>query len=218
MLSNHNAQTPPNRTPSSPSEYSTLPPYPASVNDSNYKTPFPDTYPRPLNNVDSVYETPPEPIKPTNPFDAQLTDTPYLTPKGLPHFKILTVKQKLPKRLNDMISSLTQKTTNEKPRKNELTNMTMKTMMKPPHKTLSMKIGSDKARHPGPTYPHDTDSFHDENKAGIDTIDSKMSKPKGNEKKSPILPSQNQVGTTGNMDRTPIRNTHQTNRNPVQFE
>ena len=105
-----------------------------------------------------MYETPPEPTKPTNSFDAQLTGTPYLTPKGLPHFKIWTVKWKVPKRLNDMISSLTQKTANEKPRKNELTDMTMNTMVKPPCKTLPMKTRSDKTRHPGPTYPHDSDS------------------------------------------------------------
>ena len=74
VLSNHNAQTLPNRTPSLPSEYSTLPPHPASVSDSKYETPFPDTYLRPLNNVDSVYGTPPEPAEPTNPFDAN-----YLT-------------------------------------------------------------------------------------------------------------------------------------------
>ena len=144
MLSNHNTQALPNRTPYSPSEYSTLPPYPPSVNNSNYETPFPNTYLRPLNNMDSVYETPPEPTEPTNPFNAQLTDILYLTPNGLPHFKIPTIKWKLSKRLNDMTSSLTQKTANEKPRKNELTDMTMKTTVKTPHRILPMKIGSDK--------------------------------------------------------------------------
>ena len=70
MLSNDNTQTPPNRTSSSPSEYSTLPPYPALANDSIYKTPFPDMYPKPLHNVDSVYETPPEPATSNNSLDA----------------------------------------------------------------------------------------------------------------------------------------------------
>ena len=116
------------------------------------------------------------------------------------------------------MSSLTQKTTNEKPRKNELTDTTTKTMVKTPHKTLPIKIGSDKTRYPSPSYPYGSDSPWDENKVDISTIDSKMSKPKRNEQKSPTLPPQNQGGTTGNMDRIPIRNTSQMNRNPTQFE
>ena len=87
ILSNDNTQTPPNRVSSSPSEYSTLPPYPASANDSIYKTSFPNTHPKALHNVNSVYETLPEPAEPNNSFDTQPKDTPYLTPTGLPHFK-----------------------------------------------------------------------------------------------------------------------------------
>ena len=33
--------------------------------------------------MNSVYETPPE--QPTDLFDIQQTDTPYLTPRSLPH-------------------------------------------------------------------------------------------------------------------------------------
>ena len=69
MLSDDNAQTPLNRISSSPSEYSTLPPYPVSANNSMYETPFLNTYQEPLCNMDSVYETPPEPGKPDNSFD-----------------------------------------------------------------------------------------------------------------------------------------------------
>ena len=57
--------------------------------------PLPDAYPKPLSNVNSVYETPPESTEFANPFDTQLTDTPYLTPTGLPclpHLNSLTVK------------------------------------------------------------------------------------------------------------------------------
>ena len=69
VLSDNNTQTPLNRISSSPSENSTLLPYPVSANDSMYETPFPDMYPEPLHNMDSVYETPPEPVKPDNSFD-----------------------------------------------------------------------------------------------------------------------------------------------------
>ena len=63
MLSDDNTQIPRNRISSSPSEYNTLPPHLASANHSMYKTPFPNMYPKPLHNVDSVYETPPEPVE-----------------------------------------------------------------------------------------------------------------------------------------------------------
>ena len=55
------------KIPSSHLEYSTLPPHPDSVNDSTYETPLSATYPKPLSNMNSVYETSPE--QPTNPFD-----------------------------------------------------------------------------------------------------------------------------------------------------
>ena len=78
------------KIPSSHSEYSTLPPYPDSVNDSTYETPLSTTFPKPLSNMNSVYETPPE--QPANPFDIRRTDTPYLTPRSLPHSSSMTVK------------------------------------------------------------------------------------------------------------------------------
>ena len=55
------------KIPSSHLEYSTLPPYPGSVNDSTYETPFFATYPKQLSNMNSVYETPFE--QPANLFD-----------------------------------------------------------------------------------------------------------------------------------------------------
>ena len=57
------------KIPSSHLEYSTLPPYPDSVNDSTYETPLSAAYPKPLSNMNSVYETPPE--QPANLFDIQ---------------------------------------------------------------------------------------------------------------------------------------------------
>ena len=54
------------KIPSSHSEYSTLPPHP-DVNDSTYETPLSATYPKPLSNMNSVYETPSE--QPANLFD-----------------------------------------------------------------------------------------------------------------------------------------------------
>ena len=66
IVSNNNVNKQPNRIPSSHSDYSALPPYPDSVNDSTYKTPLSTAYPKPLSNINSVHETPPEP---TNPFD-----------------------------------------------------------------------------------------------------------------------------------------------------
>ena len=87
--STNNIQTHPNRIPSSHSEYSTLSPYPDSVNDSTYETPLSTTYLKPLSNMNSVDETPPES---NNPLDIQLTNTPYLTPTSLTHPDSLTVK------------------------------------------------------------------------------------------------------------------------------
>ena len=78
------------KIPSSHSEYRTLPPYPDSANDSAYETPLSATFPKPLSNMNSVYETPPE--QPANLFDIQRTDTPYLTPRSLHHSSSLTVK------------------------------------------------------------------------------------------------------------------------------
>ena len=44
-----------------------------------------------LSNIHSVYKTPPEPTKP---FNTQMTNTPYLTPKSLPHPSSSTAKKK----------------------------------------------------------------------------------------------------------------------------
>ena len=73
VTSTNNAYVSPNKIPSSFLEYSTLPPYPDSVNDSTYETPLPAAYPKTLSNVNSVYETPPESTELANPFDTRLT-------------------------------------------------------------------------------------------------------------------------------------------------
>ena len=66
--------------------------------------------------MNSVYERPPESTKLANPFDTRPTDTSYLTPAGVPHLPHLsssTVKQKFPKKLDDVILSLVRKSTKE---------------------------------------------------------------------------------------------------------
>ena len=111
----------------------------------------------------TVYKTPPEPAKPNNPFNAQPNDTPYLTPTGLPHFKNLTVQQKLPKRLNDAISSLMRRSIKSiPPRQNELMDTSTKPTVKLPCKTLPIKIRSDKPEHLSSIYLYDSDLPCDE--------------------------------------------------------